>query len=147
MKMSEGRPIPVDQDARVRAVTDLDSTLCIEAGAGTGKTTILVDRYISLIKTGRASCSQIVEITFTEKAAGEMNLRLREEIEKLIHSSGAGSLEISRFRAAKESLESAPVSTPCGRLIYFSMLYRVPPADPLARWHQSCQAVPAHPVP
>ncbi|MBN2184516.1 MAG: UvrD-helicase domain-containing protein [Candidatus Krumholzibacteriota bacterium] len=111
MKMPEGRPIPVDQEVRVRAVTDLDSTLCMEAGAGTGKTTILVDRYISLIKTGRASCSQIVAITFTEKAAGEMNLRLREEIDKLIRSEETGSLEISRLRAAKENLESAPVST------------------------------------
>ncbi len=111
MTDSGGRRAAADMEVRERAVNDLDSTLCVEAGAGTGKTTILVDRYISLIRTGRASCAQIVAITFTDKAAGEMKLRLREEIEKLILSPRTRQDELSRLKAAKAGLESAPVST------------------------------------
>ncbi len=61
---------------------DLDSTLVVEAAAGTGKTTALVSRILSIVSTGRGELSRIVAVTFTEKAAGELKLRLRGEIEK-----------------------------------------------------------------
>ena len=71
-----------DEVARRRIKEDLDSTLVVEAAAGTGKTTELVGRDLSLLASGKASRSRIVAVTFTEKAAGEMKLRLRSEIEK-----------------------------------------------------------------
>lgn len=71
-----------DQAQRETARGDLDRSFSVEAGAGTGKTTLLVERILSLIRNHRASLEQIVAITFTEKAAGELKVRLREAIEK-----------------------------------------------------------------
>ena len=71
-----------DRAARDRIVNDLDTTLVIEAAAGTGKTTALVSRIVAVIASGRATLDRIVAVTFTEKAAGEFKLRLREEIER-----------------------------------------------------------------
>ncbi len=71
---------PVDHAARKAAATDLDTTFFVEAAAGTGKTTLLVARILSVLKERRARLPEIVAITFTEKAAGELKLRLRAEI-------------------------------------------------------------------
>src|SRR5215510_8718139 len=71
-----------DQAARDRICNDLDTTLIVEAAAGTGKTSALIGRIISGITSGRVSLDQMVAVTFTEFAAGELKLRLRSEIEK-----------------------------------------------------------------
>ncbi len=55
-----------DQGQRYRATNDLDTTFLVEAAAGTGKTTILVDRILSILRAGRASLREIAAITFTE---------------------------------------------------------------------------------
>ena len=74
--------VMADANAR-RAIRDaLDETLIVEAAAGTGKTTELVNRILRVLATGRATIVQIVAVTFTEKAAGELKLRLREALEK-----------------------------------------------------------------
>ena len=54
----------------------------VEAAAGTGKTTELVKRILRILSTGRAQVGNIVAVTFTEKAAGELKLRLREALER-----------------------------------------------------------------
>src|SRR4029453_1594601 len=73
---------PVDAEARERTRTDLDTSLVLEAGAGTGKTTLLVDRIEALVRRGRAGLDQIAAVTFTENAATTMKLRLRERLER-----------------------------------------------------------------
>src|ERR1700704_4280351 len=70
-----------DSSARRAIIEDLDDTLVVEAAAGTGKTTELVNRILRVLETGRATMTQIVAVTFTEKAAGELKLRLREALE------------------------------------------------------------------
>src|SRR4051794_28422359 len=55
--------------------------MCVEAGAGTGKTTMLVKRIVALLRTGRATIEQLAVITFTEKAAAELSARLRFALE------------------------------------------------------------------
>ena len=72
-----------DQPARDRIRDDLDATLFVEAGAGTGKTTALVERIVELVATGRAQLHGIAAITFTEAAAGELRDRIRQELEQL----------------------------------------------------------------
>ena len=67
---------------RDRIRNDLDTTLVVEAAAGTGKTTALVGRIVAALAGGRAELDRIVAVTFTEKAAGELKLRLRAEIEQ-----------------------------------------------------------------
>ena len=61
-----------DAEARYRILTDFDTTLFVEAAAGTGKTTALVGRIVALIREGLGTLDRIVAVTFTDKAAGEM---------------------------------------------------------------------------
>jgi ATP-dependent helicase/nuclease subunit A len=90
--------------------TALDDTLIVEAAAGTGKTTELVGRIVALLEHERATIGQIVAVTFSEKAAGELKLRLREELERArarTDSQPAGKL----LDAAVHDFEEAHIST------------------------------------
>jgi ATP-dependent exoDNAse (exonuclease V) beta subunit len=98
-------------DQRDLIRTMLDDTLIVEAAAGTGKTTQLVARIVLLIATGRATITEIVAVTFSEKAAGELKLRLREELEKARVAASSGSAEAARLDAAVLEFEEAHVST------------------------------------
>ena len=100
----------VDQHARDQIRKDLDRNMVVEAAAGTGKTSELVQRIIAVLAGGRASIDQISAVTFTEKAAGELKLRLRSDLER------ARARAISRSHAvyleeALAHLEEARVST------------------------------------
>ena len=72
----------VDSDARERIRGSLDETMVVEAAAGTGKTSELVERLVAVLAEGRGSVQTVVAVTFTEKAAGELKLRLRAELER-----------------------------------------------------------------
>ena len=54
------------------AATAIDDNLVVNAGAGSGKTTVLTRRYVRLLEEGGLTPEQIVAITFTRKAAREM---------------------------------------------------------------------------
>ncbi|MEW1834630.1 UvrD-helicase domain-containing protein [Microbacterium sp. NPDC079995] len=77
------------------AVTHRGSALLIIAGAGSGKTSVLTRRIASLLRTREAYPSQILAITFTNKAAGEM----RERVRQLVGESAQG-MWISTFHSA-----------------------------------------------
>ena len=100
-----------DQDARDAIANDLDSTVVVEAAAGTGKTTELVRRIVRVLATGKASVGDLVAVTFTEKAAGELKLRLRQELERGTGDSGLEAASRARLDAALMNLEEAHVST------------------------------------
>jgi ATP-dependent helicase/nuclease subunit A len=89
----------------------LDDTLVVEAAAGTGKTTQLVGRIVALIKSGRARITEVVAVTFSEKAAGELKLRLREELERARVDAPRTSDESRRLDDAVHEFEEAHVST------------------------------------
>jgi ATP-dependent exoDNAse (exonuclease V) beta subunit len=91
--------------------TELDKTLIVEAAAGTGKTTELVKRIVVLIENQRATIDQIVAVTFSEKAAGELKLRLREELERAREGTTPGSDAARLLDAAVHDFEEAHVST------------------------------------
>jgi len=63
-----------------------------------------------VVTTGRARVHEIVAITFTEKAAGELKVRVREEIENRLHSASSGPLP-AVLRQALEDLERAQITT------------------------------------
>ncbi len=63
-----------------RAITTLDRNLCVSAGAGSGKTTVLVERFLYLIEKAGMEIGRIVAITFTEKAANRMKEKIREKM-------------------------------------------------------------------
>ena len=98
-----------DQDARDAIAGALDETLVVEAAAGTGKTTELVTRIVRILATGRAEVEAIVAVTFTEKAAGELKLRLRAALDEA--RTRTGGAEREALDRALQSLEAAHVST------------------------------------
>ena len=69
----------IDDAARRQIATDLDRTLFVEAGAGSGKTTALVSRVVALVTAG-VDLGSIAAITFTEKAGTELRDRLRRAL-------------------------------------------------------------------
>ena len=81
--MVRGRPTRaarLDDDTRRRLGAELDSTFFVEAGAGAGKTSSLVERVCGLVERGTSILS-IAAITFTDAAAGELRERVRVELE------------------------------------------------------------------
>jgi ATP-dependent helicase/nuclease subunit A len=108
----------VDAKARSRVLTEFGTTFFVEAAAGTGKTTALVGRIVGMIRSGGGTLARTVAVTFTEKAAGEMKLRLRLEIEKV--RAEATTEERARLDRALEELELARIGTIhafCGDLL------------------------------
>ena len=67
---------------RKSIVEELDKNMFVIAGAGSGKTTMLVNRMVSLIENGVATIDKICAITFTINAAAEFLKRLRETLSR-----------------------------------------------------------------
>lgn len=82
---------------------NIEKNVCVTAGAGSGKTTVLVARYTEILKQGKARPREIVAVTFTEKAAAEMKGRIIDKIK-----------EMEDYDVSKTFLEEmnvAPIST------------------------------------
>jgi ATP-dependent exoDNAse (exonuclease V) beta subunit len=71
-----------DEDARRRALTDLGSTLLVEAAAGTGKTSLMAGR-LAILLASAVEPRNIAGITFTELAAAELSARVRRFVDEL----------------------------------------------------------------
>jgi len=99
-----------DTQARRAIAEHLDETLIVEAAAGTGKTTELVTRLLSVLASGAAEMKEIVAVTFTEKAAGELKLRLREAVE-IERAKATSDAVRTRLENALKTLEEAHVNT------------------------------------
>ncbi len=105
--------LPPDQRARDDITDRLDTTLFVEAGAGSGKTRALVDRIVRLVTTGTAGVDELAAITFTEKAAAELRDRVRQRLDGEAAAAAAeGDGErAQRCRAALDDLDSAAIGT------------------------------------
>ncbi|TVR69711.1 MAG: hypothetical protein EA415_13805 [Sphaerobacteraceae bacterium] len=110
MSISETPLEPMDQAIRDRIRTEIDRNMCVEAGAGTGKTTIMVARVVEIIRTGRATIDSMVIITFTEKAAAELSTRVREALEKALRNT-EDPQEQQRFDEALKGIYRARIET------------------------------------
>ena len=102
-----------DPEQRLRACRETGLSFAVEASAGTGKTRTLIDRILHLVLGSGVGgktvpLSGICAITFTERAAGEMKVRLRQEFESLAARGGPAG---DRAREALKDLESAAIST------------------------------------
>ncbi len=104
-----------DQPHRDAAVAERRRNVLIDAGAGTGKTTILVDRLVEMVApTGEAPAvpiARLAAITFTRKAAGELRLRIRERFLEELAAPGVAEARAVRLRDALAGLDTAYVGT------------------------------------
>ena len=82
----------------------------VRNGLGTGKTTGLVGRIVALICEGISTLDRVVAVTFTEKAAGEMKLRLRAEIERARSAEDVTAERSARLAKAVSQLELARIA-------------------------------------
>src|SRR6478672_13616850 len=98
-------PLP-DESARSYAV-DPSQNVVLEASAGTGKTRILVERYVNLLRAG-VEPDHILAITFTRKAAAEMRQRI---IDRLKEASRLSEIDAGRWRDLKSRLGDIAIST------------------------------------
>src|ERR1700739_1827332 len=83
-------------DEQREAVLAPRGPLCVLAGAGTGKTRTITRRIAHLVAAGHVAPAQVLAVTFTQRAAGEMRNRLRE----LDDGVGTGSVQAVTFHAA-----------------------------------------------
>jgi ATP-dependent helicase/nuclease subunit A len=104
-------PVESSIDARDRAgrerAVDPHFNVALEASAGTGKTRVLVDRYVNLLREG-VDPSEILALTFTRKAAAEM----RERIIATLRSAGVrGQFPPARWRELRDRTADVAIST------------------------------------
>ena len=97
-----------DADERQRIRHDTATTLFVNAGAGSGKTTALVARVTSLVLDDDVRLSRIAAVTFTEKAGAELRDRLRAEFEQIWRAKDARS-EVAQ--QALDDLDGAAIGT------------------------------------
>src|SRR6185436_8343747 len=96
---------PPDQAARDFAIAP-ENDVVLEASAGTGKTRVLVDRYVRLIEKG-VDPRHILAITFTRKAAAEMRERV---LAALRRRAAEGGLNPARWRELQQRISEIQIS-------------------------------------
>ena len=106
--MTELTTQPADVAARTLVETATGETLFVEAGAGTGKTTALVSRIVSLVREG-VPITSIAAITFTEKAASELSEKVRRRLEEAAEANKGVAGDV--FRQAIRDLDQAAIQT------------------------------------
>lgn len=100
-----------DIESRRRIRENTGSGMAVEAAAGTGKTTEMVNRIVNLVGGG-APIGKIVAVTFTEKAAAELELRVRQRLEKLMAGDAGKDPDRSRWISeAVARMDTAQIST------------------------------------
>ncbi|NLV87794.1 MAG: UvrD-helicase domain-containing protein [Tissierellia bacterium] len=107
-KVQGGGRVMTLNEAQKQAVKTIDRNLAVNAGAGTGKTKVLTERYIYILEHGNLEegkeIESIVAITFTKKATQEMIHRIRAEIRKRFNKG-------YKWRKYYRDLEKANIST------------------------------------
>jgi len=106
------------QPEQAAAAYTIDRHISVSAGPGSGKTTVLVERYLHILREHKLSIDQIVAITFTNRAANEMRERLRERLNHFLHASQGD--ERKRWLSYKRTLDGAVITTIhgfCARLL------------------------------
>lgn len=111
----------IDHRQRLRALTAIDSTLLVEAGAGSGKTALMAGRIVYLLAQG-VEPGRIAAITFTELAAGQLLVRIRGFLDGVLRSEmpaelqaafphGLSDRQDARLAAARERLGELTATT------------------------------------
>ncbi len=91
-----------------KAATSIGLEVAVSAGAGSGKTRLLVGRYLYLLMSGNLSMNEIAAITFTEKAASQMKSAVAKRAAEMAVSD---SEHAALWRSVSSSVYAAPIST------------------------------------
>lgn len=108
-----------DTPSRDLIRTALDENILVEAGAGSGKTTELVNRMVALVRSG-IDVERVAAVTFTRKAAGELRERFQEALETARREATADPAMVQRLDLALRSMGRAFMGTIhafCARLL------------------------------
>src|SRR6185369_14831445 len=141
---SDSKPRELKPEQAIAAHT-LDRHLSVTAGPGSGKTTVLVERYLEILRTRNVSVDNIVAITITNRAANEMRERVRTRIDELLRDADGD--ERRRWLRHKRSLEGAVVTTIhgfCSSLLHeFPVEANIDPQFVLLDEHQAAMMLEA----
>ena len=94
-----------------QAITSTAARLCVDAGAGSGKTRVLVERIVHLVEHRGVALERIAAITFTDKAAAEMKARLRGAFRKRAQAAIDDPARMSYWRDLEHRVDTARIST------------------------------------
>src|SRR5436190_8001723 len=92
------------------AVNHSAGSLMLSAGAGSGKTRVLVARFLKHLRDGVA-VPNLVAITFTDKAAREMRQRIRQSVREAKDAAPPGSAVFRSWQTHEQHLETAAIDT------------------------------------
>lgn len=95
-------PPTAEQSAIISAPLE---PMLVVAGAGSGKTTTMADRVVWLVANGLVLPEEILGVTFTRKAAGELAARIRRQLAKLSRLARSGTVELAAAAGAEDALE------------------------------------------
>lgn len=95
------------------AVNTVDENVLVSAGAGSGKTHVLVERYVEILRRyPDVSLANIIAVTYTKKAAAEMRSRLKSKFLSLSRDAREAGLDMTeRWRQAMLEVDSARIGT------------------------------------
>lgn len=94
------RKIPLNEKQQ-QAVRSIERVTAVAAGPGTGKTKTLISRILYLLETRRVKPSNITAVTFTNQAAGELRMRIKEQLGK---GTAAKKIQIGTFHSIARKL-------------------------------------------
>lgn len=93
------------------AINSIKSNVSLLAGAGSGKTYVLMKRFVQILRSDPSvNPTNIVAITFTRKAAAEIKGRVRQAVSECVEQAQTD-LERMRWQEHLQKVESAPIST------------------------------------
>ncbi len=95
---------------------DLERNIIVTAGAGSGKTTVLVERYVRILLERKEHPAHILAITFTEKAAAEMKNRVVERLQTELQK-GTHPQRAFELLAATPEMHISTIHAFCHRLL------------------------------
>jgi ATP-dependent helicase/nuclease subunit A len=98
-------------DQQVAAVTRRERDVFLRAGAGTGKTTVLVERFCAAALDPEGGVERILAFTFTERAADQLRRRIRDELSRRIRDGESEGEQLEELRQALEATDRAWIST------------------------------------
>lgn len=120
MTLRSQRPIgdPPDSDERRLITEELDRTMLVEAAAGTGKTTSMVERIVKLLQTDRCTIDQIAAVTFTRKSAAELRSRLQSRLTSILgEGPSVGSTQLEHALDHLDRCFIGTIHSFCGMLL------------------------------